>query len=159
MVVFTALVGAAPDGLELETDEIVGELAPADLVEKLDTTVTVDGSGLPPGGGSVEQGEAIFAARCAACHGLRGRGGPAGPLVADAGGAQRAVNTYWPYATTLFDYVRRAMPYDAPGSLSDAEVYAVVAMILAEAQLISRDARLDAGSLPEVRMPGRSLFP
>jgi cytochrome c len=69
------------------------------------------------------------------------------------------VNTYWPYATTLFDYVRRAMPYDAPGSLSDAEVYAVVATILAEARLIGPDARLDADSLPKVRMPGRSRFP
>lgn len=158
-IVIPLVVAEAPDGLESDETQVVGELAPASLEKELDTTITIDGAGLPTGGGSANQGEAIFAARCAACHGSRGRGGPAGSLVADAESPQRTVNTYWPYATTLFDYVRRAMPYDAPGSLSDAEVYAVVATILAEAKLIRPDARMDASSLPAVQMPGRSRFP
>ncbi len=128
-------------------------------IENLQTVVFPDGTGLPRGSGNAAAGKNLFAQRCAACHGPAGRGGPAGALVADPRSELRTVTTYWPYATTLFDYVRRAMPYDAPGSLEAEEVYAVVAYILSEGNVIPSDERLDKTTLPRVVMPGRQRFP
>jgi S-disulfanyl-L-cysteine oxidoreductase SoxD len=128
-----------------------------------DIDVAPDGAGLPPGEGSVRQGEAVYAARCASCHGEKGQGGPMDKLVGGAGtiGTKKPVKTvgsFWPYATTLFDFVRRAMPFDAPQSLSAPEVYAVSAYILFLNGLLPADATLDATSLPQVRMPSRDAF-
>ncbi len=128
--------------------------------------VPPDGAGLPPGGGTVAAGEAVFGARCASCHGdnlggtkaigapalIGGRGSLAGPAPV------KTVESYWPYATTLFDYVRRAMPMDAPGSLGDDEVYAVSAYILSRAGIAVPAAGLDAATLPAVEMPNRNGF-
>ena len=125
-----------------------------------------DGAGLPPGGGTVAAGEAVFGARCASCHGdnlggtkaigapalIGGRGSLASPSPV------KTVESYWPYATTLFDYVRRAMPMDAPGSLSDDEVYAVSAYILSRGGIAVPAAGLDAATLPAVEMPNRNGF-
>jgi S-disulfanyl-L-cysteine oxidoreductase SoxD len=124
------------------------------------------GTGLPPGRGDVARGKEVYAAKCAACHGEHLEG------VKEAGGAaflggrgslasakpMKTVESYWPYSTTIFDYVKRAMPFNAPGSLTNEEVYAVTAYILANARVVPEDAILDAGSLPKVEMPNRRGF-
>lgn len=122
-----------------------GEPAPRDLIAGLDIDVRPDGTGLPPGRGTAREGEAIYAGQCAACHGPTGEGGQAERLVgAEPGGLPPfgpeyerwrdgrpdvpfTIGNYWPYATTLFDYLRRAMPANAPGTLKAAEIYSVVA--------------------------------
>lgn len=124
------------------------------------------GTGLPPGHGTAATGEALWAARCAACHGtaLQGVKEAGGPALAGGRGTLagakplKTVESYWPYATTLFDYVKRAMPFDQPGSLSDDEVYAAVAFILAHDGVIAADAVMDAQSLPKIHMPNASGF-
>ncbi len=127
-----------------------------------------DGAGLPPGKGSHGEGEKVFAESCAACHGEKLEGiakpqylgdkliGGRGTLASAA--PVKTVESYWPYATTLFDYVKRAMPFNAPGSLTDDQVYSVVAYILGEANIIPKTETIDAHSLPQVRMPNRDGF-
>jgi cytochrome c len=124
------------------------------------------GTGLPRGRGDVAQGKDVYAAKCAACHGehlegVKETGGVA--LVGGRGSLASAeptktVESYWPYATTVLDYVKRAMPFNAPGSLTDEEVYAVTAYILAKAHVVPENAILDAASLPKVEMPNRKGF-
>jgi cytochrome c len=131
-----------------------------------------DGKGLPPGKGDPAAGKRVYETACAACHGahMEGVAGlpdmPSGPAVRLIGGRGTlasanpvlTVESYWPYATTLFDYVRRAMPFTAPGSLTSDEVYAVTAYILAEAKIIDPATMLDAHTLPQVQMPNREGF-
>ncbi|MGY2047874.1 c-type cytochrome [Methylobacterium sp. JK268] len=138
---------------------------PADpaAIAAWDIDVRADGAGLPPGRGSVAEGRALFASRCAGCHGAAGEGGAADRLVGGRGTLAsakpvRTVGSYWPYATTLFDYVRRAMPFDAPQSLANPEVYAVSAYLLHLNGILPADAVLDAESLPRVAMPNRDGF-
>jgi S-disulfanyl-L-cysteine oxidoreductase SoxD len=130
-----------------------------------DISIGPDGAGLPPGKGTVAQGERVYAAKCQACHGEKGAGKPndqlvggLGTLAPDKGPQVKTVGSYWPYATTLFDYVRRAMPWDKPKSLTDEEVYAVAAYILYLNGVIGQDDVLDAQSLPKVKMPNREGF-
>jgi len=135
---------------------------PAEIAA-LDIDVSPNGAGLPPGSGSPTEGAAIYAARCARCHGATGEGGPADRLVGGVGslaGSAPILTTgsFWPYATTLFDYLRRAMPYDSPGSLGANEVYALTAFLLERSGVIEAGVRLDAASLPAVRMPNRDGF-
>jgi S-disulfanyl-L-cysteine oxidoreductase SoxD len=135
---------------------------PAELAA-LDIDVAPDGVGLPAGSGGAADGAAIFATRCAHCHGASGEGGPADRLVGGVGSLTTGApilttGSFWPYATTLFDYLRRAMPYDSPGSLSANEVYALTAFLLERNGVIEASARLDAASLPAVRMPNRDGF-
>lgn len=137
-------------------------LAPAEAA-RADTTVFPDGRGLPPGRGSVAEGRALYVARCAACHGADGTGGSGGRLVGRAPltaspWPEKTVGQYWPYATTLYDYLRRAMPIDAPGSLGADEAYALSAWLLHANGIVAADAVLDAASLPAVRMPNREGF-
>jgi cytochrome c len=125
--------------------------------------VRPDGQGLPPGRGSVAQGREIFASTCAVCHGDKGQGGPADRLVGGIGtlaqpNPVRTVGSYWPYATTLFDFVRRAMPFNAPESLSADQVYAVSAYVLSLNGIVPDDTVLDATSLPKIVMPNRNGF-
>ncbi|MEG8040219.1 cytochrome c [Sphingomonas sp. LR60] len=141
----------------------MGRPAAADLIRRLDRTVASDGSGLPAGSGTVATGRAIFANKCASCHGEEGTGGAAEPLVGGRGSLASAtplktVGSYWPYATTLFDYIRRAMPLNAPRSLADPEVYGLVAYLLWRNGIVAADTRLDWKSLPRVRMPNRDGF-
>src|ERR1700754_4416901 len=122
-----------------------------------------DGSSLPPGSGSGRHGHQIFDQQCAACHGARGEGGVGDRLVGGQGTLAtpkpvRTVGSYWPYAPTLFDYIRRAMPQNAPQSLSNDDVYAVSAYILSLNGLLPADATLDARSLAAIRMPNRNMF-
>ncbi|WP_447979202.1 c-type cytochrome [Candidatus Nitrospira bockiana] len=128
-----------------------------------DIDVSPSGEGLPPGRGTVRQGAAVYAAKCAACHGATGVEGPADRLVGGQGTLKsdqplKAVGSYWPYATTLYDYIRRAMPLTAPQSLTSDEVYAVVAWILYRNGIIPEEAALDAGTLAAVQMPNRHGF-
>lgn len=130
-----------------------------------DIDVRADGAGLPPGSGSVAQGGQVYAAQCAACHGATGKNPVIGAIRLTGGQGTlatpspvRTVGSYWPYATTLFDYIRRAMPFPAPQSLTPSEVYAVSAYILNLNGIVPSDAVLDAGTLPAVRMPNRDGF-
>ena len=125
--------------------------------------VAPDGRGLPAGSGDVLTGAHIFAAQCAACHGAQGQGLIGDALVGGQGTLatakpKRTIGSYWPYATTLFDYIHRAMPYNAPESLSADEVYAVCAFLLNQNGIVPPDTRLDAVSLPRVKMPNRDGF-
>lgn len=141
-----------------------GRPAEPALVARWDRDVRPDGAGLPPGQGSVAQGRDVYLSRCLACHGLTGTEGPYDVLVGggpwgDSGPPRRrTIGNYWPYATTLFDYITRAMPQNAPGSLTASETYAVIAWLLARNGILGEDAVLDAGSLPAVVMPARDRF-
>jgi S-disulfanyl-L-cysteine oxidoreductase SoxD len=156
------VLGLAPAGAADEP-HFGKPVTPADIAA-WDISIGPDGAGLPPGKGTVAQGETVFAAKCQACHGEKGAGGPNDRLVGGAGtiapdkAPVKTVGSYWPYATTLFDYVRRAMPWDRPKSLSDDEVYAVAAYVLYLNGVIKEDAVLDAQSLPQVKMPNREGF-
>ena len=125
--------------------------------------IAPNGRGLPAGSGDVATGAHIFAEKCAACHGAQGQGGLGDQLIGGQGTLtsakpKRTVGSYWPYATTLFDYIRRAMPYNAPESLSADEVYAVSAFLLNQNGIMPANTRLDAASLPRVVMPNRDGF-
>ena len=129
----------------------------------IDIDVRPDGRGLPPGSGSAEQGKAVYAARCAACHGPTGREGPNDILVGGQGSLSTArplktVGSYWPYATTLWDYINRAMPFPAPHSLTADQVYAITAYILNLNNLVPNDFVADRNSLPKVKMPNHDAF-
>ena len=128
-----------------------------------DIDVRADGKGLPPGSGTVAKGEQVFAENCAACHGDKGVGGMKDRLAGGQGtlasnAPVKTVGSFWPYATTLFDYIRRAMPYNEPKSLTADETYAVSAYILALNGIIGASDVLDAQSLPKVMMPNRDGF-
>ncbi|VXC94010.1 Cytochrome biogenesis protein CcdA [Burkholderia sp. 8Y] len=143
-------------------DAIGAPLSTADIAA-WNIDVAPDGRGLPAGSGDVATGAHIFAAKCAACHGANGEGGMGDRLIGGRGTLAsdkpvRTVGSYWPYATTLFDYIRRAMPYNAPQSLSADEVYALSAWILNRNGIVPDDARLDAHSLAAIRMPNRDGF-
>lgn len=134
--------------------------------------IPADGTGLPAGSGNYTKGKAVYEVACAACHGadLMGVVGlpnmPAGAQLRLIGGRGTlasknpvmTVESYWPYATTLFDYIRRAMPFASPGSLTADEIYAVSAYILAEAKIIDKSMLLDAKTLPLIEMPNRNGF-
>jgi cytochrome c len=123
----------------------------------IDIAVGAKGEGLPEGQGTPAEGEKIYAAKCQGCHGRDGGGGPYDQLV----GGQKPVKTigsYWPYATTVFDYTRRAMPFNKPGSLTDNEVYAVTAWILWKNNIIAENTVIDKATLPKVQMPNRNGF-
>jgi cytochrome c len=126
-------------------------------------SITPDGKGLPKGKGVAAQGEKLFASQCAACHGPKGIGASAEPLIGEVGSLtsdypEKTVNSYWPYATTLFDYIRRSMPINAPFSLSPNEVYALSAYILSQDAIIDENFELNELTLPRVTMPNRSGF-
>jgi len=140
-----------------------GRPATPEEIKGWDIDVSPSGAGLPPGHGDVRQGETIFAAKCASCHGPRGEGKPMVRLVGGAGTLRdkkpiKTVGSYWPYATTLFDYVRRAMPLNAPQSLKPDEVYAVSAYVLFLNGIVPQDSTLDADNLAKIKMPNRDGF-
>lgn len=126
-----------------------------------------DGRGLPKGSGTVMQGEKVYMQQCLACHGANLEGGIGDRLIggrgtlaktATSGPPIKTVESYWPYSTTLFDYIKRAMPFTTPNSMSNDDVYAVTAYILFKANIIPQDATMDQDSLAKVTMPNRDNF-
>lgn len=155
--------------LPMERYDGIGRVPSDAELRAWDIDVNPRGDGLPAGHGTYGRGAAVYRQRCAACHGVKGEGVAPNPRLvgrepgdfsfARVGpGAARTIGNYWPYATTLFDYINRAMPFDAPGSLPPGDVYSVVAYLLAENRIIDTSRVLDARSLPGVVMPARDRF-
>jgi S-disulfanyl-L-cysteine oxidoreductase SoxD len=154
-----ALTGAAA----AQSPNLGKPISPEDLAT-WDISIGPDGAGLPSGSGTPKQGEEVFAMKCQACHNAKGAGQPNDRLVGGQGSlpgdkpAVKTVGSYWPYATTLFDYIRRAMPLPQSKSLTNDEVYAVAAYILNLNGVIGEADTLDAKTLPQVKMPNRDGF-
>jgi len=143
----------------------LGRPASADEVKQRDITTLPNGAGLPEGKGTAAQGEAVYRDKCASCHGPNGEGippqgtqlvGGVGSLASD--NPVRTVGSYWPYATSVWDYIHRAMPLNQPGSLSADDTYAVTAFLLSRNKIIDTSEVMDKESLPKVRMPNRDGF-
>ena len=153
----TPATGPAPVGPNL------GRAASAADIAAVDISIPPSGAGLPAGSGSVKQGAAVYEQKCQVCHGAKGIGKPADALVGGRGtlasrDAVRTIGSYWPYATTVFDYIRRAMPASAPMTLSNDETYAVTAYLLNLNGIVGDDAVMNAQNLPQVKMPNRDGF-
>ena len=146
----------------------IGRAASAEEIRALDIDVMPDGTGLPEGRGTVAEGQATYAAKCTSCHGKVGEGKPFDQLVGREAGSNfdfannpklvKTIGNYWPYATTLFDYTARTMPFAQPGTLSANEVYGLVAYLLSLNKIVAADAVMDRHSLPKVVMPARDRF-
>ena len=140
-----------------------GRVPSPDEIRAWDIDVGPDGRGLPDGSGSAPRGKDVYLQNCAACHGLTGEGG-IGPRLAGGQGSLasenpvKTIGSFWPYAPTLFDYIRRAMPYSAPETLGTDDTYAVVAYLLSINGIVPEDATVDRMSLPRVAMPNRAGF-
>lgn len=161
--VAAAAVVAASTALAVDPPKL-GQPASAMLIALFDISIPPDGTGLPAGRATAKDGQAVYMTRCAACHGELGEGATNDRLASGIGTLQdeiqtfKTVGSYWPFATTLFDYVRRAMPYNAPLSLTDQEVYAATAYVLFLNRIIKDTDVIDAQSLPKVEMPNRGAF-
>jgi mono/diheme cytochrome c family protein len=160
----TSLWLAMTAGASLAETPNLGKPIDEAAIAAWDISVLPDGTGLPKGSGTPAQGAVLYAEKCAACHGDNGKGGgPAAALVSDqqiAGisAGQKTIKNFWPYSTTIFDFIRRAMPFQMPRSLTDDEAYALTAYILAENRLIDGNDTMNAQSLPKVKMPNRDNF-
>jgi cytochrome c len=161
---FAASPSVAPSSLTIPRVDLgLGRTATGADIAAWNIDIEPDGKNLPSGSGTPAEGAKIFAATCAACHGAHGKGGTAPRLV---GGIDtlatahpiKTVGSYWPYATTVFDYIRRAMPFTSPESLTNDQVYALVAYILNQNRIVPDNAVMNATSLPTVQMPNRSGF-
>lgn len=163
--------GAVPGGPGAGRHYGIGTGATAAAIAKMDRDIGPDGAELPAGRGSVAEGGALYKAQCAMCHGVNGEGmAPAFPRLSGRDPAAEGfkfasdpklphtIGNYWSHATTLFDYIRRAMPHTAPGSLTDDQVYALTAYLLAKDDVIAQDATLDAAALRAVKMPYADRF-
>ena len=152
----TALAAQAPK-------DNVGRPPTPDEIVALGSAIAPDGTGLPEGSGSVDEGRVVFIAHCARCHGPNAQGDVGPRLVGGQGTLAtdrpvKTVGSFWPYATTLWDYVNRAMPFDRPGELKPNEVYAAVAYLLNLNGIVDDDGVMNAASLPKVKMPNRDGF-
>jgi cytochrome c len=141
----------------------VGRTPTSDEIKAWDITIRPDGEGLPEGKGSAVEGREVYARICTECHGDKGQGSESVPLVGGIGSLTtdkplKTVGSFWPYATTVFDYTRRSMPFDRPGTLTDNQVYAVVAFVLHLNGIIEENQVLDSQTLPQVKMPNRDGF-
>ncbi len=161
-VVIVSLLGAVPLAAQSPTYG-VGRPATPEEIRTLGSAIAPDGAGLPEGSGTVAAGRAVFADQCSRCHGPNGEGN-VGPVLVGGHGTLaspkplKTVGSYWPYATTLWDYINRAMPFDQPGLLKPSEVYAAVAYVLNLNGIIREDQVIDAVSLPKIVMPNRNGF-
>lgn len=148
---------------QAETHYGIGRAATPAEIAGWNIDIDRDGNNLPAGSGTVSHGHDVFDQQCAGCHGAKGEGGVGDKLVGGQGTIAtpkpvKTVGSFWPYAPTLFDYIRRAMPQNAPQSLSNEDVYAVSAYVLHLNGLLPADATLDAKSLPAIKMPNRNMF-
>jgi mono/diheme cytochrome c family protein len=160
---FCLLICLAPVAAWPAESPGLGEPVTPETVREIDFTVMPDGTGLPRGAGDALAGLVVYQAQCRICHGDGGQGGPNDRLVGGRGSLASAapvktVGSFWPYATTVFDYIRRAMPIHAPGTLTADQTYAVTAYLLFANGIIDEDTLMDARSLPKVRMPNRDGF-
>jgi cytochrome c len=157
----TALALGAGAARAADTPGLGQPIAEGD-VQPWDISILPDGTNLPPGSGTAAEGSKIFAEKCALCHGENGKGANAAALVGspplDHIDATKTIANFWGYATTLFDYIRRAMPWPTPRTLSNDEVYALTAFILAQNKIIGENEVMNAQSLAKVRMPNRDNF-
>jgi cytochrome c len=159
-----ASVLAVVSNAALAENPNLGRIAAPEEIASWDISIGPDGAGLPPGSGTPKQGEAVYTAKCLVCHGEKGAGKPNDALVGGRGtlaGDQppvKTVGSFWPYATTLFDYVRRAMPLNESKSLTNDEVYAVIAYLLQLNGIIGENETINAQTLPRVQMPNRDGF-
>lgn len=161
LALLSSLVGSS--ALYAAEGPALGRPIPIDEIAAISIHVFPDGSGLPPGRGTATEGRAVYDSRCASCHGPNGMGGSAEELAQAANSLtdeppDKTIGTYWPYATTLFDYIRRSMPLDAPRSLSADQVYAVTAYLLFLNGIIEQDRTLNEATLARIEMPNRSGF-
>jgi len=152
-----------PSKIGSDASPHLGHPATSADIAAMEVSVEADGTGLPPDSGSVSEGLQTYTAKCEACHGAAGSGAIADRLTGGVGSFAskkpiRSVASYWPYAPSLYDYIRRAMPYTAPQSLSDDEVYGLVAYLLSIDHIVKSDTRLDAKTLAKVVMPNRTGF-
>ena len=158
-----AKAAALPERLGL------GKIASSMQLAAVDIDANPAGIGLPPGRGTYAEGATLYAQRCASCHGNNGQGQAPFPRLVGAEPREqfpfaadvkleKTIGNYWPYATTLYDYIHRTMPYNAPGSLTPSETYALVAYLLAENRVIAQTTDIDAKSLPRIRMPAHDRF-
>ena len=153
----------ASTALAADTPGLGQPVGEADLAN-WDISIAPDGKGLPPGSGTAVQGAVIYTQKCELCHGKEGKGGPNAVLVggigtlAGPGEAVKTVGSYWPYATTVFDFTRRAMPWTQPKTLTSDETYAVTAYILKLNGIVGENDVMNAETLPKVRMPNRDGF-
>src|SRR5262245_7785488 len=150
------------DAFAAERRNLGHPATPAEIAA-MDISIGPDGSGLPPGSGTSAAGAPVYAAKCLACHGDKGAGQPNDRLVGGQGtlaspAPVKTIGSFWPYATTVFDYVRRAMPYNAPHSLTNDEVYALTAYLLHHNGVITEGDVMNAQTLPRVKMPNRENF-
>jgi mono/diheme cytochrome c family protein len=162
-IALAAVSMVAATGAEAQAGYGIGRAATPAEIAGWSIDIGRDGHGLPAGSGSVSHGREVFENQCAACHGDKGQGGIGDRLVGGQGTLAsskpvKTVGSYWPYAPTLFDYIRRAMPQNAPGSLSNEDVYAVSAYILNLNGLLPADAVVDARTLAAIKMPNRKRF-
>lgn len=164
---FLTLAGCAGQPASTTTSKpqspSLGQVVESTEIARWDISIPPSGAGLPAGEGTARQGALVYQQQCQACHGEKGVGKPADALVGGIGSLgskapMRTVGSYWPYATTLFDYVRRAMPLNNPLSLKDQEVYAVSAYVLYLNGIIGEDAPMNRQTLPQVKMPNRDGF-
>jgi cytochrome c len=141
----------------------LGESVSAETIAAVDYAVMPDGDGLPAGSGTAEDGALVYQQHCFACHGERGTGGVNDTLAGGHGSMttdrpQKTIGSFWPYATTVFDYVRRSMPLQSPGILSNDQMYAVTAYLLFINDVIGENDEISAATLPDVKMPNRDNF-
>ena len=161
VIVLLALAGHT-SSVAQETPNLGRPATPAEIAG-WDISIPPDGTGLPPGNGTPEQGAVVYTQKCQSCHGEKGAGKPNDQLVGGQGtltskSPVRTIGSYWPYATTVFDYVRRAMPYTESKSLTNEEVYAVTAYLLHLNGIIGAQDVMNAQTLPQVKMPNRDNF-
>ena len=164
LLALAALLTLAPRATAQSKPLGVGRAATAEEISKRDISVAPDGSGLPAGHGSVAKGRSVYQERCANCHGDRGEGTPSYPALIGGRGTLASANpvetvgSFWPYATTVWDYIHRTMPYSRPGTLTVSETYQVTAFILYLNGIVDEKAELNEKTLPKVRMPNRDGF-
>jgi cytochrome c len=162
VVLAVVLLAGCTTATQRETPNL-GRVATAQEIAGWDISVAPDGTGLPAGRGTALEGAPVYEQKCQACHGARGAGQPNDRLVGGQGtlasnAPVRTIGSYWPYATTIFDYVRRAMPYIQPQTLTNDEVYAVTAYLLQQNGIIGERDEMNAQTLPRVKMPNRDNF-
>jgi mono/diheme cytochrome c family protein len=163
VIVVCCGAGLAPHAFAQSPPFAVGRAPRPEELNAIDIDITPDGAGLPVGSGTAAAGKDVYTRRCETCHGPTGKEGPQDVLVGGRGSLatakpQKTIGSYWPYATTLWDYIRRAMPFDHPGTLTADEIYGTTAYLLFLNGIVGEREVMDQSTLPRVQMPNRNGF-